>query len=172
MAEKTRLIPAIAAKRSRSLRSALVLNITFCLLSLYLIKHAYESTRLPKDPHQRALRLMRDHPLIDGHVRITLLVLMQALNSADRLTSQSISVTRELHASLLYGLWAQILSRYGDQPYEVDFRKENSTSDVSIPALRKGHVGGFFWSRQCHVTAIDAVLILEQYLCSAPTQQE
>lgn len=104
MAEKTRLIPAIAAKRSRSLRSALVLNIVFCLLSLYLIKHAYESTKLSKDPHQRALRLMRDHPLIDGHVRITLLVLMQVLNSADRLMFQSIFVTRELLASILYGL--------------------------------------------------------------------
>jgi hypothetical protein len=30
---------------------------------------------------------------------------------------------------------------------DFDLNKENVTSDVSLPALRRGHVGGFFFSR-------------------------
>jgi hypothetical protein len=40
---------------------------------------------------------------------------------------------------------------------DFDLNKENVTSDVSLPALKRGHVGGFFFS----LSRVDRLLYLE-----------
>ncbi|BGP12612.1 hypothetical protein JCM10213_008748 [Rhodosporidiobolus nylandii] len=69
---------------------------------------------LPKDPHERALRLLERGKVIDGHIDLPILA-----------------------------RWY-----YANQVNDPDFdlRKEGAKGEVDIPRLRKGKVGGFFWS--------------------------
>ncbi|GAA5898726.1 hypothetical protein JCM6882_000908 [Rhodosporidiobolus microsporus] len=73
----------------------------------------WRSRPLPKDPGERAIKLMERAKVIDGHIDLPILARWYYANQVN-------------------------------DP-ELDLRKE-AKGQVDIPRLRKGKVGGFFWS--------------------------
>lgn len=97
--------------------------------------------QLPKDPLARAKVLLERHPLVDGVSReATRHVARRHVSARQRLMRATPHIRQHIDLPI------QARARFANQIGQIDLNDPDFPLHVSIPKLREGRVGGFFWS--------------------------
>ncbi|KAN0060886.1 hypothetical protein ACQY0O_006620 [Thecaphora frezii] len=94
----------------------------------------------PSDPLARAKALLKDHPLIDGHIDVPVYARYRYGNKLDTIPFDQPALPNGTYPTL---------------------------GHVDIPRLRKGHAGGFFWSAYVPCPSEDAVAGASRHVSDA-----
>lgn len=137
--EDSPLLTAYPSPNQRLRRSTTLLVVVILLAACtYIGIRGEVKWWIPKDPQERADYYLSESPVIDGHIDLPELIREEYGNDLDRVDLEKKTVSE---FPIYRGQTSPLLTLGDDHVTHV-----TQPGDVDIPRIRKGHLGGFFFS--------------------------